>query len=412
MKRYIHHITYIVLPAVLLLAAVSCSRDDDPFEDNEYLVSAEKLFTTPKAAIINLLNLIGGTSPEISALSQFVEYDVDVYRITYRSDIYGSEITASGLVCVPATSGSFPVMSFQNGTNTLHASAPSVAPASFSYQLVENVASMGFVVIIPDYPGFGSSEEFAHPYLLKDPTVGSVADMLSAVREFDDDVALIQGLSDDLFLFGYSQGGWATLALHHELESNPAAGFSLVASAAGAGPADLKEMLTGFIDDADYPMPSYLAYIAHAYRTYNRFTNPYSDIFSDSYAAKIPSLFNGLLSTGAINSELTTDIAALLKPEFRSGFATSPAYAGIRQALEDNSITPWNTMVPLLIVHGEEDTQVPVSGSIAFYDDMLAAGTSPGTVTLVTVPGVGHGDGLLPAAAASLQFILSLTGNR
>jgi pimeloyl-ACP methyl ester carboxylesterase len=236
--------------------------------------------------------------------------------------------------------------------------------------------------------------------------------MLSAVRDFDDDIALIQSFSDDLFLFGYSQGGWATLALHHEFESNPPAGFSLTASAAGAGPADLKAMLADFIDDAEYPMPSYLAYIAHAYRTYNRFANPYTDIFNEVYASKIPSLFSGQLSTAAINSELTTNIAALLKAEFRSGFATSPAYSGIRQALEFNSIAPWNTIVPLLIVHGEADNQVPVAGSIAFHNAMITAGSSPAAVTLVTVPGVGHSDGLLPAAAYSLQFILSFTGKR
>ncbi|MBM3421536.1 MAG: alpha/beta fold hydrolase, partial [Bacteroidetes bacterium] len=390
----------------------SCSRDDDPFADNEYLLSGEKIFTTPKAAIINLISLIGAASPEVAALTRHVRYDVDVYIITYRSTLYNDNITASGLVCVPVANGAFPVLSFQNGTNTIHANAPSVNPADFSYQLIQNVASMGFVVIIPDYPGFGSSQEYAHPYLLKEPTVQSVADMLASLREFDDDVAINSTLTDDLFLFGYSQGGWATLALHKEFEPEGVAGFSLAASAAGAGPADLKEMLTGLLADAVYPMPSYLAYIAHAYRTYNRFDNPYTDIFNEPFASRIPGFFNGQLSTGAINDQLTTDIAALLNPAFRSGFGSSSGYSGIRQALQENGTDPWNTTVPLLLVHGEADTQVPVGGTVTFHQGMLAAGSSPSMVTLVTIPGVGHGDGLLPAAVASLEFIISFNGNR
>ena len=47
------------------------------------------------------------------------------------------------------------------------------------------IASMGYVVVIPDYPGFGESADIPHPYLIKEPTVRSVVDMLFAVREMD-----------------------------------------------------------------------------------------------------------------------------------------------------------------------------------------------------------------------------------
>jgi pimeloyl-ACP methyl ester carboxylesterase len=397
---------------VSLLAVVSCSRDGDPFADNEYLLSAEKVFTTQAASITTLLTLISSSEPEIAALMDYVEHDVDVYRVTYSTMVYDQDIIASGLICVPATSGSYPVLSFQNGTNTVHANAPSVNPSSFSYQLIENLASMGFIVLIPDYPGFGSSDDMAHPYLLKEPTVRSVADMLGALREFDTDVAHRVNITDDLYLFGYSQGGWATLALHDELEANGTSGFRLKGSAAGAGPADLKGMLVDFTGDTEYPMPSYFAYIAHAYHTYNRFATSYGDIFNEPYASRIPTLFNGMLSIGAINEELTTDLGALLRSEFRVEFATGAAYADVRQALDENSIVPWSTSVPLLLVHGESDTQVPPEGTVALYDAMIDAGTEPSVLEIVLIPDADHGSGLIPASVESLIFLIGLTGNR
>lgn len=413
MRTRYNNILISVAAALAVISAASCSReDDDPFSDNLYLTSAEKVFTTQTANISSLLGILSSTNPEVARLSSHVKHAVDVWRVTYTTSLYDEEITASGLICFPATPGNYPVLSFQNGTNTEHSNAPSVYPSNFSYLLVQNVASMGFVVIIPDYPGFGSSEDKAHPYLLKEPTVRSVKDMLEALREFDTDIALTGSVTDDLYLFGYSQGGWATLALHSDIEANGAAGFTLVASAAGAGPASLTEVLTGVITATEYPMPSYFAYIAHAYRTYNRFTVGYADIFKEPYASRIPTLFNGMMSTGSINGQLTTRIADLLKAEFIAGFGTNPAYAGVWAALEENSIEAWNTSVPLLLTHGEDDTQVPSAGTVSFYNNMIGAGSLPSVVTMELIPEADHGDGLLPASVKSLLFLIELTGKK
>lgn len=411
MRIHNSHFIFVVTAVITLFSAISCSRDDnDPFEDNQYLTSAEKVFTTQTASILSLLGIFSSTNPAVADLSDYVKHDVEVWRVTYNTMLYEKKISASGLICFPATPGDYPVLSFQNGTNTEHSNAPSVYPANFSYLLIQNVASMGFVVIIPDYPGFGSSEDNAHPYLLKEPTVRCVTDLLEALREFDTDVAFTGGTTDDLFLFGYSQGGWATLALHRELELNGAAGFTLRASAAGAGPTSLTEVLAEMIAEAHYPMPSYLAYIAHAYHTYNSLTVDYSDIFNEPYASRIPSLFNGMFSTTAINGQLTTSVVDLLKPGFILGFESDPVYSGVREALEQNSIEAWSTSVPLLLTHGEEDTQVPAEGTVAFYNDMISAGSLPSVVMMELIPGADHGDGLIPAAVKSLLFIMDIAG--
>lgn len=398
-------ICYPALAVAIIIVVAACKRDDDPFRDFTYLRSSEKIFTTTAASVTALINLMAISEPEISGLTPAVKHDVDVYRITYSTMLYEEKITASGLVCVPVTQGTYPVLSFQNGTNTLHANAPSMNPSNFSYQLVENLASMGFVVLIPDYPGFGSSEHKAHPYLLKEPTVRSVTDMLGAIKEFAGNVAVKTAITGDLFLFGYSQGGWATLALHREIEERGAHGFSLVASSAGAGPADLKAMLEGFVTSTEYPVPAYFGYIAHAYRTYEQILLSYNSIFNEPYATRIPGLFNGMMSIGSINSMLTTDITALLTSDFRTGFSSGSTFAPIRNALAENSVTAWNTSIPLMLIHGEADTQVPAAGTVTLYNQMISQGSSPQTIKLELIPDADHGDGLIPASVKSLLFM-------
>ncbi|HDJ34282.1 MAG TPA: phospholipase, partial [Bacteroidetes bacterium] len=107
----------------------------------------------------------------------------------------------------------------QNGTNTLLDNAPSTNPNYELYQLLQSVASMGYVVVIADYIGFGASEQIFHPYLHRESTVQCLVDMLRAVDEFWEDVSTEITPLNSYYLIGYSQGGWSTLALLSALEN-------------------------------------------------------------------------------------------------------------------------------------------------------------------------------------------------
>ena len=133
--------------------------------------------------------------------------------------------------------------------------------------------------------------------------------------------------------------------------------FNLTGSSCGAGPYNTLDLFENMIDQDFYPMPVYLAYIMNAYTAYNQFTNPVTDIFNEPYASRVPTLFNGMNTFGQINSELTTSISGLLTPDFLSGYKTSSKYSTVRDALNKNSISGWNTKIPLLLTHGAHDTQ-------------------------------------------------------
>lgn len=406
------HSIRILIAATLIVSFVTSCQKDDQTSGYSYFVSKEEASTYTKTYITSLISAASATIPEISNLKPFIKGDVIIYRVVYKTTIDGKEISASGLVCVPATPGEYPVLSFQNGTNTVNAYSPSEFAINYSYQMIEIVASMGYIVVIADYPGFGESSDIPHPYLVKEPTVQSLIDMHFAVKEMI--TGELEGivLKDEYYLIGYSQGGWATLALHKSMELDYSSDFNLVGSACGAGPYNIYLLFQGMTGVATYPMPVYLGYILNAYSSYHQFTNPVTDIFNEPYASRVASLYNGLLSSDQINAQLTTSITGLINPEFLSGFATSSKYSSVRDALNSNSIEAWHSYKPLLLMHGEKDTSVNPITTESLYTAMIAAGTSTEICKKVIIPGADHGDGVAPFVIQSIQFLMNLGGSK
>lgn len=393
---------FILLPLILMQ---SCRKDEpDPYADNKYLVSSKVELMRTKDNIVTLINLASFLYPELAGVANDVVSGVNVYSIEYNTSFLGKDIVASGLVMIPSVPGDYPVLSFQNGTNTLNAYAPSVDPDSQANQLLLGIASTGYVVIIADYLGFGATKSMAHPYLHKESTVQTLIDMLRSVAEFDKDVAKEISISNECYLMGYSQGGWATLALLEAIESNYASEFNVKATCCGAGPYDLNYFNDHVLSLTEYPMPVFLGYIVNAYSKYTLYANPLTDLINAPYAARIPGLYDGMHTSEAINSKLTVSIAGLFKAEYIAGYASAPVYQGVRTALSGNSIEGWDSNVPILFLHGTADKYVFPALSARMHDDMLDAGSSPLNCLYVTMEGLDHSQAAVPALFAGLEF--------
>jgi pimeloyl-ACP methyl ester carboxylesterase len=397
---------------ILFLSLFSSCKKEEQGSSYSYFVSKQYATEYNTTYITSLLNLASVTVPDIANIKPLVTSDISIYKIIYKTTVNGTQINASALICVPKTPGTYPVLSFQNGTNTVNASAPSQSPLNSNYQLVEFIASMGYVVVIADYPGFGESADIPHPYLIKEPTVKSLVDLLYTVKEMVSSEFPGITLNNEYYLLGYSQGGWATLALHKALEQDYSTDFNLRGSSCGAGPYDILQLFQGMINKPTYPMPVYLAYIVHAYSAYNQFTNPASDIFNEPYASRVSLLFTGLLTSDQINSQLTTSITGLIIPDFLSGFMTSPNYSSVRNALISNSIAAWHTYKPVLLVHGGNDTQVDPVSTLNMYNAMIQAGTPQDIIKMTIVPGVDHGDGIIPCMVKGILFLNDLKNSK
>ncbi len=394
---------------IFLLTAIilsSCRKENGP--DYDYFVSKDLSFSLSRTNISTIIDNAAVTYPELDDLKPLLTTGINVYKMFYNTTVDGEVIEASGLVCMPDEAGDYPVLSFQNGTNTLNSNAPSENPANISYQLVEYIASMGFIVVIPDYPGFGRSDNIPHPYLIAEPTVQSVIDMLRALKEGVEYEFAGLNVKNEYYLFGYSQGGWATLALHKALELEYFDEFTLAGSVCGAGPYNIYNLLLHILSLQEYPMPSYLCYIINAYSSYNQFTNPVSDLLNAKYAALLPTLFNGTMSLSQINSQLTTSISGLFKQDFLSGYTSSIAYTSVREAVTNNSVSAWNSSVPVFFGHGDGDTDVSMTATETMYNEMISAGTSDAICKKVIYPGLDHGEAVIPCIKDGLLFLLDI----
>lgn len=404
------HLLKLAAVFIFVAAAVSsCSKDDNPVYD--YFVSSQLAGSFPESYIDAMLDIAIQAYPGLADVEPYIADGVNVYKVVYKTYLYNDLIECSGLVSVPATPGEYPVLSFQNGTNTVNDNCPSENPLDYFYQLAEYIASMGFVVFIPDYPGFGSSSHVPHPYLIADPTTQSIVNMFRAVKEAGDSEFPGIKVKNEYYLMGYSQGGWATMALHKYLDADPPLEFNLAGSVCGAGPYNMYNLFLGISNLSTYPMPSYLGYIINAYSAYDQFSNGVSEILNEPYASNLESLYDGTLTTGEINNQLTTSIPGLFKPEFISGFGGSSVYSSVRQGLIRNSVSPWNTQRPVLLVHGSGDTHVSVTSTLIFYDEMIGAGTPASRISKLILPDLDHGDALLPCLTEGLKFIMNLRDN-
>jgi dienelactone hydrolase len=396
----------LLLLLLTLIVMQSCRKDppEDPFADNMYLVSSEVELMRTKENVLSVLNLVATQYPDAADIIPDVISGVNVYSVTYNTEFQGEDVIASGLICAPTAPGSYPILSFQNGTNTLHSAAPTADPQSLLFTMIEYIASSGYVVIIPDYLGFGASKNMAHPYLHKESTVRTVMDMLRSVAEFDEEVAKDITITTDCYIMGYSQGGWATMALLYALENDYPSEFTVKAASCGAGPYDLAHFNVNVLDLTEYSNPVFLGYIANAYSTYDIYPNPLTDLFNEPYAGRIPGLYDGLHNSEEINGQLTTSIAGLFTAEYLSGADTDQKYAGVRSALWDNSITGWDSEVPILLLHGTADTDVMPVLSESMYNRMIGSGTSALNCFYVPMEGLDHSQAAVPAGFAGYQF--------
>lgn len=382
----------VLLTGVLILS--SCTKDTNT-PVTTYLLDFKKEYSLQTSFIINLLNEVATDNPEVIELINNTNYDVEVYSIKYKTTYHEEEIVASGLICVPVAPEGFPIISFQNGTNTSHANAPSVNRTNPLFALLESLSGNGYIILIPDYLGFGSSENILHPYYVKTSTNSAVVDMMYAAREFIDYYSSGANYNNQYFLMGYSQGGWATLAALEEIEANHASVFDIEATSCGAGAYDLINVADYIIHLDTFPSPLYLPYYIYSHQQYGSLDDPLVNFFQEPYASRIPELFDGSHNNSYINSQLTDTVPQLLVPEFVENFLVNSEYEALRLDLATNTVEAWTASSLIQFHHGTADLNVPISESQNIYADFIDLGLES-SVQLIEMEGKNHETGILP----------------
>lgn len=383
----------------LVLFFSGCKKNDDtPLVTSGSLVSVTAVGSYTKANLQTLAGLGG-----FGNFSSIISYDVDFYKLIYKTDYKGQLVDASGIVAVPKNTGSTPsLISAQHGTMFKDTDAPSNFPATFSG--FEVCAAAGYITAIPDFIGYGVSKDIVHPYYDQHYSGTAVVDMILAMKTFLAQKKI--AFTDRLFLVGYSEGGYVTMAAQKEIETHTEHKLTLTAAAAGAGGYDLNGMLSAITTTTSYNNPSYLALILQSYNTTYSWNRPYTDFYQAQYASKFPALLDGSKSGADINAALTTSPTALFTPAFFDNLKSATGEPVLKQALVTNSFGSWYPKSPTRLYHGTADVTVFYQTSVTTFNQFKAAGAT--RVEFFPIPNGDHGTSIQPMMLDVLPWIKGL----
>jgi alpha-beta hydrolase superfamily lysophospholipase len=341
-------------------------------------------------------------------------YGMKAYKIIYDStDIHGDPIKASGYMVIPKGMPElvekqigFSLVSDDHGTIFSNSEAPSVMPELTMLPGQDSsvifTAMGGFVTLMPDYVGYGESKGAVHPFVLKEPLASDTVAFIKAAKRFAEENHI--KLNGQLFVTGYSEGGYASMATLQKIESE--GNLSVAMAAPMAGPYDLNLTAFGVLSQPQLSVPSFMAYVAYAYGT--AYDEPLDTVINEPYASKLPTLFDGSKTRAQIDPELTTVTAGangLFNPLFvQSFFVDSTQW--FRQAVLENSVHAWVPQTPVRLIHCQGDQVIPFAISQATVATMQAMGAS--NVALIPVEAAlqqaGQGDGTLMGHAECAPF--------
>jgi hypothetical protein len=330
-------------------------------------------------------------------------YTVDFYKLIYKTiDPSGNLTTASGALILPRNCpDDLRWASYQHGTVL----EKNDVPSRFSQETIIGIvlgSGFGFAVSEPDYLGLGDSPGL-HPYMHGKSQATASVDMLRASRKVFTEQNAKMG--DKLFLFGYSQGGHATMALLKELETYHSTEFKVTAASPMAGPYDTSGYQAETISsDEAYPAPYYLPYIALSYNSVYKIYPSIKDFLKPPYDSILPPLFDGYHSAGDVDAVMPNVPSQIIRSEVLNDFRYNYANS-FREVLRKNDLYEWKPKAQIRMCHCEGDDHVVYQNALVAKTSFEAKGAN--NVELFNPGNFGHGDCAVPCLIDALSFMLT-----
>ena len=400
------------------LLLVGCNDDD-----NERFVESPSSSASAKFVKTFTANDINSSLGLGSSATPAAKCGVTIEKVSYDTKGAADEDTnATAALMLPTgdaaeCKGDRPVLLYAHGTTTDkgydfaqvgNTKNPAVGEANL---IAANFAAQGYIVVAPNYAGYDDSKLDYHPYLVAQQQSTDMVDALDSARSIierkkranDANYSKIDD-SGKLFIAGYSQGGYVTMATARLLESQKKA---VTAIAPSSGPYALAafgdEIFMGNVNIGASRFAPLLGIGLQA--KYGNIYTKKSDIFLDKYAdAQLPSntpfgelVQAGKLPNNALFQKNPSDLRLaglaqgklfsilggydetdyLIKTEFRAAYVADtqknpdgltlangnnlPAanpQNNLRKALKDNDLRGYVPTMPTFICGGNQDPTV------------------------------------------------------
>jgi pimeloyl-ACP methyl ester carboxylesterase len=367
----------LLIATFALLAACAQPRAIEAPEGVE--LTPLKTISTLQARVLLTLAGVDGIS---------VKNAVDCYRMQYTVGSGNDATRLSGLLALPRDTAARRLVSFQHGTSTTRTAVPS-EPDGTGIAAAIAFAGNGYALIAPDYPGMGESIG-QHPYYIADAIGPAVAGMIEASQR-------VQGVpGGPVFLSGFSEGGWASLAALRVMENK---GTPVLGSAQVAGAYDLRHVSLPAALQGSAPSHSlYLAYAAWGQAAY--YGHALDSVLTPEYATIVERLFAGA-EPKEILETLPPDPRKMFNQAFLDAFDRNEAHWYL-ESFAANSLVDVTPRAPVRLYYGSKDLDVVPEEALAAVRSMRARGAD---VTSIDVGEVGHDASMLAAAPLILAWL-------
>ncbi|MDI9336190.1 MAG: alpha/beta fold hydrolase [Gammaproteobacteria bacterium] len=360
-------------------------------------------------------------------------------KITYKTvNAKNQLVNTEAVVLVPQgngadCSGDRPVVLLAHGTTT-DVDYDISSQTNGEGQLAQAFfASRGFVVVAPNYVGYGISKSQPHPYLVEQQQSKDMIDAYKAAKKSN----LFKEKAGKLFVTGYSQGGFVAMATHKAMQQE---GITVAASAPLSGPYAIQAISDKFFVDGDVNLgaTTFYPFIMRAYQEAygNVYKNP-SEVYTADWISKgiatlLPGTNSTITSSGldAASVFSTTSFSAggygigssnFIVPDslvtaYKNDVTTNPdrGNAGpaitsshpVRNALKNNDLRNWkpNANTQVLLCAGSGDSVVYIENTNLIYDYWIAGGVPSSTITKLDLSATPSG------AFAPIQTAFQGTG--
>ncbi len=252
--------------------------------------------------------------------------------------------------------------------------ATTQVPSRGAIEFPTGAAFTNFIVVAPDYYGFGITEKEPQAYCISRANGRASLDAYLAAKRLIEDLNIKKG--DDFVIAGYSEGGQTTMGVLREIsERHPE--IKVKRAFAGDGPYDINSMYDA-ITKGYTEMPSTVCNVLYAYNYFFRLGYDIHDYLKDPVASHFDEWFLSkqnkriALDEELIKTKKTSDICtkavlntnSSLSRRFKAAFSTDALTSGW---------TPRSDF-DVMLFHDTKDDVVPVENFYAMSQFLKAHG--------------------------------------
>ena len=336
------------------------------------LLSDTLIMSLRKSEILDIYHQFGLPPFIIPIFYDFQE----IHKLTYISSApTGDSLTiASGLITIPVNQDcDFPLLSYQHGTLPYDSILSGMNAKFGQHFFGVPFAANGYVTILPDYLGLGTTNLPHHPFTHANSEAAAVIDLIRAARKFCLNRKI--QLNGQVFLLGYSQGGHATMAAHRSIQKNYSEEIQISASAPGGGAYNLSGISRdSMLFSEKFSNPYFISYAIIAYQyVYEGLYDKIEEIFVHPYDSMVLKIFNRENPDSRWIDSLPKPGIKILHPSYLQQIIDDDQHP-LNLILKDNDVYDWLPKAPIRLFYCENDEVVPPANTLFTYQYMLELG--------------------------------------